>query len=177
MEPACYTVFVTAFGVAGLAWRGARIVAVAFPEDDRSAVEEHLRRRAKDAAEAAPPPPIGKVRDNIVGLFAGARREFSGVELDDGDLPAFDRSVWALTREIPIGEVRTYGDIAKDLGDVALSQRVGQALGRNPFPVIVPCHRVVGAGGAMTGFSAAGGVEAKRRLLKLEGALPPDLFD
>ncbi len=177
METAGYHIFETAFGVAGLAWRGARICAVSFPEHDRSAVAAHLRRRAKDAVETPPPPTVQKICEDIVDLFSGGRPDFSQVELDDVGSPEFERSVWTLTRAIPIGETRTYGDIAKDLGDISFSQRVGQALGRNPFPVVVPCHRVVGAGGVMTGFSAAGGVEAKRRLLKLEGALPPELFD
>ena len=169
--------FDTAFGVAGLAWRDERILAVSFPGADEDAVRARLRRRAGNAEETAPPFMIEKICRKIAALFAGGRPDFSSVDLDDDDAPQFERNVWALTREIPMGEVRTYGDIAKDLGDVAFSQRVGQALGRNPFPVIVPCHRVVGANGAMTGFSAAGGVEAKRRLLKLEGALAPELFD
>lgn len=94
-----------------------------------------------------------------------------------GGLPDFDRTVYGLTLEIGAGETKTYGDLARAMGDVSLSQRVGQALGRNPFPIIVPCHRVVGTGGAMTGFSAPGGAETKRRLLKIEGALGPDLLD
>ena len=169
--------FETAFGVAGLAWRESRVLAVRFPEDDADAVRTALRRRAGDAEEIPPPPAIQNLCSEIADLFAGGRPDFSIVDIDDDDLPEFDKGVWALTRKIPIGEIRTYGDIARALGDVAYSQRVGQALGRNPFPIIVPCHRVVGAGGAMTGFSAAGGVEAKRRLLKLEGALPAELFD
>ena len=75
------------------------------------------------------------------------------------------------------GKRGTYGDLAKEIGDVAYSQRVGQSLGRNPFPIIVPCHRIVGAGNKMTGFSAPGGIETKRALLKIEGAIGPDLFD
>ncbi len=177
METAGYHLFDTAFGVAGLAWRGAAVVAVSFPGDDRAAAAACLRRHAPDAVEMPPPPAVEKTCRDVADLFAGGRPDFSGVDLDDEGAPAFERDVWTLTRAIPMGETRTYGDIAKDLGDVAFSQRVGQALGRNPFPVIVPCHRVVGAGGAMTGFSATGGVEAKRRLLKLEGALPPELFD
>ncbi len=177
MEKTGLHVFDTAFGVAGLAWRGERVLAVCFPDVDRQTVEARLRRRAGDAVETAPPPAVENLCAEIADLFAGGRPDFSGVDLDDDELPDFEKDVWALTRKIPLGEIRTYGDIAKELGDVAFSQRVGQALGRNPFPIIFPCHRVVGAGGAMTGFSAAGGVEAKRRLLKLEGALPAELFD
>ena len=89
----------------------------------------------------------------------------------------FEQQLYGLSRQIGPGETRSYGDLARDLGDVAFSQRVGQALGRNPFPIIVPCHRVIGANGQMTGFSAPGGVETKRQLLKIEGAIERDLFD
>lgn len=177
MEKAGYHLFDTAFGAAGVAWRGARIVAVVFPQEDRAAVEAGVVRRAEGATPVSPGPAVTRLCADIAALFAGGRPDFSDVDVDDRGAPEFERRVWALTRDIPIGETRTYGDIAKTIGDVAYSQRVGQALGRNPFPIVVPCHRVLGAGGAMTGFSAAGGVEAKRRLLKLEGALPPELFD
>lgn len=170
-------IFETAFGFAGIAWRGPAIAGVVFPEKTRGDVSEGLQGRVKGVCETPPPRAIARLCHDIAELFAGARPDFSDVEIDDASAPAFDRNVWRLTREIPAGEMRSYGDLAKDLGDVACSQRVGQALGRNPFPIIVPCHRVVGADGKMTGFSAAGGVNAKRKLLKLEGALPPELFD
>ncbi len=102
---------------------------------------------------------------------------FDDAELDWKGVLPFDRSVYALTRAIGPGEMRTYGELARDLGDIALSRQVGQSLGSNPFPIVVPCHRVVGANGTMTGFSAPGGVETKRRLLKIEGAIGPDLLD
>ncbi len=177
MDEAGVHLFNTAFGVAGLAWRGELIVAVSFPEGAESAAAARLKKHAPGAVEKTPPPAIGKICDEIAGLFKGAPSDFTGVGLDEESYPAFDREVWRLTRAIPAGKLKTYGELAKALGDVAFSRRVGQALGRNPFPLIVPCHRVVGAGGAMTGFSAAGGVDAKRRLLKIEGALAPDLFD
>ena len=177
MVAAGFHLFDTAFGVAGLAWRGGRVAAVAFPQEDVAAVAADLNKRAKGASEAPPPPAVAEICDAVADLFAGGDPDFSDIDVDDDGAPPFDRDVWRLARAIPLGETRSYGDLAKDLGDVAFSQRVGQALGRNPFPIIVPCHRVIGAGGAMTGFSTAGGVEAKRRLLKLEGALPPELFD
>ena len=172
-----FHLFQTAFGAAGLAWGPRGVLAVAFPGEEPGPVRALLVKRAPDAAETKPPAAVKKICNDIATLFDGGRPAFTDVVLDEEDLPAFDREVWRLTRTVPVGETRTYGDIARALGDVALSQRVGQALGRNPFPVIVPCHRVVGAGGRMTGFSAAGGVEAKRRLLKLEGAIEPELFD
>ena len=85
--------------------------------------------------------------------------------------PPFYQKVWKATAGIPKGQVRTYGWIAKKIGSPQAARAVGQALGKNPFSPTVPCHRVVGANGQMTGFSAPGGVAAKRRLLKKEGAL------
>lgn len=114
---------------------------------------------------------------DIQHLAEGGKPTFEGAPLVMGELDSFDRELYRLSRKILPGETRTYGDLAIDLGDVAHSRRVGQSLGRNPFPIIVPCHRVVGAGGTMTGFSAPGGIETKRQLLKIEGAIGPDLFD
>lgn len=176
MKAAAFAVFDTAFGRAGLAWSEAGIVAVAFPGDD-AALATTLRKRAPGAVEAAPPEEIRRLIDDIRALFDGEPRDLSGLGLDLEGVGAFERSVYRETLKIRPGETRTYGDIARALGDATLAQRVGQALGRNPFPIVVPCHRVVGADGRMTGFSAPGGATAKRRLLKLEGALAPDLLD
>jgi methylated-DNA-[protein]-cysteine S-methyltransferase len=173
-----FILFDTAMGRCGLAWGNAGILAVSFPESDDAKTRARLQRRAKGATEIeAPPFDIARLVDDIAALFAGEKRDLSYADLDMSGVPAFDREVYALTLDIGPGEIKTYGDLASALGDVTLSRNVGQALGRNPFPIIVPCHRVVGAEGKLTGFSAPGGVEAKRRLLKIEGALAPDLFD
>ncbi len=178
MNDHVFTLFDTALGRCGLAWGPRGILAASFADKDDGKTRARLLRRAPRAAETdTPPPAIARVIADIIALFAGERRDLSYAELDMNGVADFDRSVLALTSEIPAGETKTYGDIAKALGDVSLSRRVGQALGRNPFPIIVPCHRVVGADGSMTGFSAPGGAEAKRRLLKIEGALQPELFD
>ncbi|MBI5241956.1 MAG: MGMT family protein [Elusimicrobia bacterium] len=92
------------------------------------------------------------------------------------DYPPFAQAVWKACAEIPKGQVRTYGWIARRIGRPKAARAVGQALGRNPFAPAVPCHRVVGADGRLTGFSAPGGVEAKRRLLRKEGALRSGTF-
>jgi len=101
------------------------------------------------------------------------------VACDPGEVGAFSEKVYAITRAIPAGETLTYGDVALQLGDKLLAQRVGQILGRNPIPIIIPCHRVVGASGKLTGFSATGGIETKLKMLEIEGAQPggsPTLF-
>jgi methylated-DNA-[protein]-cysteine S-methyltransferase len=90
-------------------------------------------------------------------------------------VPAFDRRVYEVARAIAPGETLSYGDVATRLGDPAAAREVGQALGRNPFPVIVPCHRVVAAGSRLGGFSAPGGAATKRRLLAIEAAHAPSL--
>ena len=173
-----YTLFETPLGRCGIAWGGDGIVAVSFPETDDAKTRQRLLRRAPDANEAGEPPEaIARMIEGIRALAFGRAVRFDDVELDFTGVLPFDRSVYALTRAIGPGEMRTYGELARDLGDIALSRQVGQSLGSNPFPIIVPCHRVVGANGRMTGFSAPGGVETKRRLLKIEGAIGPDLLD
>ncbi|WP_370321478.1 methylated-DNA--[protein]-cysteine S-methyltransferase [Oricola sp.] len=173
-----HMLFDTAIGRCGIAWGDVGILAVSFPEADDARTRQRLLRRAPNAAETnAPPGAIRQVIEGIRALAFGRAARFDDAELDLTGVPPFDRSVYGLTRAIGPGEMRTYGELASDLGDVALSRKVGQSLGSNPFPIVVPCHRVVGANGAMTGFSAPGGVETKRRLLKIEGAIGPDLLD
>jgi methylated-DNA-[protein]-cysteine S-methyltransferase len=115
----------------------------------------------------------------IRALLQGEKRDLLEIELDMSGTPAFHCDVYHLTRTIAPGRVMTYGEVAFALGDKSAARAVGQALGANPFPIVVPCHRVVAAGGAMHGFSAPGGVVTKRRLLEIEGALAiqRDLFD
>ena len=112
-------------------------------------------------------------------MLAGQSRDLSGIAIDDADVPQFNRRVFAIARAIPPGQTITYGEIAERLGDKALARAVGQALGENPVPLIVPCHRVLAAGGKIGGFSASGGVVTKLRLLTIEGAQPggPTLFE
>ncbi|QKV19230.1 methylated-DNA--[protein]-cysteine S-methyltransferase [Oricola thermophila] len=178
MSETSVMLFDTALGRCGIAWGAGGIVAVSFPEVDDDGTLARLRRRAAGAVEAAEAPEaIATVISGIRKLSDGGDARFGEAPLDFGGVGDFERSVYDLTRRIAPGEIRTYGEIARELGDVALSRRVGQALGNNPFPIVVPCHRVVGAGGTMTGFSAPGGTETKRRLLKIEGAIGPDLLD
>jgi methylated-DNA-[protein]-cysteine S-methyltransferase len=108
--------------------------------------------------------------DGMVAVMAGEPRDLRDVPLEDRGVDAFRLAVYAATREIPAGSTRTYGEIARSIGRPDAARDVGAALARNPFPIIVPCHRVVAASGALTGFSAPGGLETKRRMLEIEGA-------
>jgi methylated-DNA-[protein]-cysteine S-methyltransferase len=108
--------------------------------------------------------------DGMVAVMVGEPRHLRDVPLDDRGVDAFRHAVYAATREIPAGSTRTYGEIARSIGRPDAARDVGAALARNPVPIIVPCHRVVAANGALTGFSAPGGLETKRRMLEIEGA-------
>ena len=108
--------------------------------------------------------------DGMTAVMAGEHRDLRDVPLDVRGIDAFRRAVYAAAREIEPGRTRTYGEIARAIGDPNGARDVGAALAKNPFPIIVPCHRVVAANGALRGFSAPGGLETKRRMLELEGA-------
>ena len=118
------------------------------------------------------------VIDEIVALLTGQRVDLGDTPLDMDGLGDLDRRVYDVARTIPPGRTMSYGDVATRLGDPTLARAVGQALGRNPFAIVVPCHSVVGADGRLTGFSANGGVATKERMLVIEGARPksPTLF-
>jgi methylated-DNA-[protein]-cysteine S-methyltransferase len=174
-----FAFFPTVIGRCALVWRGAVICGSALPEADQDRAWWSLQRRFPDAVEGEPTPVIADAIARVRALFDGARDDLSDIALQiEGDV--VKQQVWRLTRAIPPGQTRTYGDIARDLGDVTLARAVGQALGANPCPIIVPCHRVVGAGGRGTGFSAPGGLDTKARMLSLEKARlsdAPMLFD
>jgi methylated-DNA-[protein]-cysteine S-methyltransferase len=108
--------------------------------------------------------------EGMVAVMAGRRHDLGNLPLDTRGVDAFRQAVYSATRNIPPGTTRTYGEIARAIGRPDGARDVGSALARNPFPIIVPCHRVVAANGALTGFSAPGGLATKRRMLELEGA-------
>jgi O-6-methylguanine DNA methyltransferase len=178
-EQGC-TLFDTAIGRCGIAWGGQGVVAVQLPESHELKTRARMLKRRPDAREASPPPDVQRAIDGIVALLRGEATDFSTVALDMADVELFERSVYEIARTIAPGATMTYGEIATRLGDRSLARDVGQALGRNPFPLIVPCHRVLAAGGKVGGFSANGGVTTKLRLLSIEGARTsdaPTLFD
>ena len=108
--------------------------------------------------------------DGISALLRGEATDLSSAVLDMEQVPTFNRRVYEVARTIPRGSTLTYGEIAARLGERQLAREVGQALGQNPFAIVVPCHRVVAAGGKPGGFSARGGVKTKLRMLAIEGA-------
>jgi methylated-DNA-[protein]-cysteine S-methyltransferase len=149
----------------------------------QSVAETRLRlllRSRDDVVETPPSVEATVAIEGMIALLAGDRRDLSDIVLDTSRLDEFPRTVYQIARTIPAGETLTYGDIARRIGGVELSREVGQALGRNPFPIIVPCHRVLAAGDKPGGFSANGGVRTKLKLPAIEGAhvnYTPSLFD
>jgi methylated-DNA-[protein]-cysteine S-methyltransferase len=180
MKDVGYTLFDTEVGRCGIAWNENGIVAVRLPETDDEKTRAGLLRRVPGARESEPPTEIARAIEAIQSLLRGERTDLSGVRVDLDGMPEFNRKIYAIAREIPPGRTLTYGDIAKQLGDPLLSRAVGQAMGQNPVPVVVPCHRVVAAGGKSGGFSAPGGSQTKLKMLMIERAKfgsAPDLFD
>lgn len=163
------TLFDTAIGPCGIAWGPRGIVALQLPEATPEATRARLRRHRPEAAETGPPETLRDAIAAIVALLDGAPCDLSSIELDMDGVPEFHRRVYAVARAIPPGRMLTYGDVAARLGEAGAARAVGQALGRNPFAIIVPCHRVVAAGGRLGGFSARGGAATKRRILAIEG--------
>jgi methylated-DNA-[protein]-cysteine S-methyltransferase len=165
-----FTLFDTAIGRCGIAWSERGVARVSFPEKSEGATRERLVRRLPQAREMPPPPAIARAIAGIVALASGDKRDLADIALDMEGVPQFERRVYEAALRIPAGETLTYGDIAIRLGDRLLARDVGQALARNPFPIIVPCHRVLAAGNRIGGFSAPGGASTKQRLLAIEGA-------
>ncbi len=127
-----------------------------------------MRRRQPGIGRAAPPMAVAGAVRRIVSLLDGACDELSDIEIDFGTTPERDRALYGVIRTIPPGATMTYGEIAARLGDGTIARAVGQSMGRNPVPIIVPCHRVMAANGGVGGFSAPGGVETKMRILEIE---------
>lgn len=175
-----FALFDTAIGDCGIVWGEHGIVAVQLPMSGDDKTRLRIQQRYGDIVEAAPPPVVQHAIDGMIDLLEGKPVDLSDIALDMADVPEFHRNVYAIARTIAPGETLTYGDIAKRLGGVELSRDVGQALGRNPCPIVVPCHRVLAAGGKPGGFSANGGVTTKLKMLAIEGAkvnYTPSLFD
>jgi methylated-DNA-[protein]-cysteine S-methyltransferase len=175
-----FALFDTAIGRCALVWRGSAVVGAALPDDSDDRMRSALRRRFPEADEQAPCEPANQAIEAVRRLLGGMAEDCSGIAVDLDGLPDFERHVLEAARAIPPGETRTYGEIAAAIGAPGAARAVGRALGRNPVPIIVPCHRVLAADGKSGGFSAPGGAATKLKMLEIEGARrgsDPGLFD
>ena len=179
MPDLSFALFETAIGACGIVWSARGISGVQLPERDAQATRARVERRYANAREVLPPPDVQQTIGDIVALLSGERRDLTHIAIDDEGVPEFNRRVYAIARTIPVGATMTYGEIAERLGDKTLARAVGQAMGENPTPIVMPCHRVLAANGKPGGFSATGGVVTKLQLLSIENAQPggPTLFE
>lgn len=176
MKPLAYCLFDTSFGSCGIAWRepghtGAPPAVGLFqlPEVTPAVTESAIAGRAGAAAGSLPPPAIAVLIEKIQRHFRGDLQDFSEVLVEPDGAGPFARAVYTAAQVIPAGETRTYGELARILGRPSAARAVGHALGRNPIPLIIPCHRILAAGGQLRGFSAHGGIATKANLLRIEG--------
>lgn len=186
MSASGFTIFETAIGPCGIAWGENGLLATQLPGHGERDTRSWLTRRRPDLVEITlPPPDVQDAMERIAAHLRGENADLSGIALDMNGLPALNRKVYEIARAIPSGRTRTYGEIASEVGDLGDARAVGQALGQNPFPIVIPCHRVLAANGKAGGFSAPGSVVTKFKLLEIEGARiedakangTPTLFD
>ena len=161
-----YHLFDTEIGLCGIAWSDDGVTRFRLPDPDRDAAERALGGKA---AAQAPPPHVATVIAEAQRYFAGQRIDFAATALDLAGIDPFRRTIYDALRAVGWGETVTYGELAKRAGSPGAAQDVGVAMARNPVPLIIPCHRVLAAGGKLGGFSAPGRTEAKQRMLALEG--------
>ena len=174
-----YALFDTPLGRCALAWGARGLIGVQLPERSDEATRIRLLRLCPNADELEPPKHIARAIEDIQALLNGEKKSLRALQLDFTRVPSFNARVYETARAIPPGATRTYGAIAGAIGEPDGARAVGQALGRNPFAIVVPCHRVVGANDKLVGFSANGGIKTKLRMLKLEGwrENEPSLFE
>jgi methylated-DNA-[protein]-cysteine S-methyltransferase len=165
-----FALFDTAIGRCGVAWSDRGIAGVRLPEADDEQTRARMLQRYPTAGETIPPLEVRQLIDRITALLDGEQCDLSIIPLDMDGVPPFHRRVYEVARQIPPGATLSYGEIAARLGAPRAARAVGQALGQNPFPIVVPCHRVLAAGGKPGGFSAHGGLATKLRMLAIEGA-------
>jgi methylated-DNA-[protein]-cysteine S-methyltransferase len=172
MQHISYTLFPTTIGSCGISWAERGINAVQLPEANDALTLTRLLRGRALAKRQPPTPAIQRTIDDIVALLQGVPCDLHDAVIDMAQVPDFHQRVYTVVRGIPPGQTLSYGEVAARCGDRRAARAVGQALARNPFPLIVPCHRVLAAHGRNGGFSANGGVGTKLRLLAIEGARP-----
>jgi O-6-methylguanine DNA methyltransferase len=163
-----FALFSTPVGECALVWGRVGVVGLALPERDAHATRERLARHFEAPRETSPTADIATAMANVQQLLRGDRVDLSTIALDMGAVPPFHQRVYTAARDIPVGETITYGELARRIDSPQSPRAVGQALGRNPFAIIVPCHRIVSASGGLGGFTAHGGINTKERLLAIE---------
>ncbi|GAA4386508.1 methylated-DNA--[protein]-cysteine S-methyltransferase [Tsukamurella soli] len=166
-----FVVFDTDIGTCALAWNDAALTGVQLPEAAVDALRERARRLHPGAVEGRPPAHARAAIAAITDLVGTGEGDLSGIALDMSGVAAFACDVYTAARRIPVGSTATYGEIAAQIGRPGSARAVGRALGANPYAIVVPCHRVLAAGGRSGGFSAGGGVATKMRLLAREQAV------
>ena len=164
-----YCLFETGIGVCGVAWSDLGLTMLQLPEVNADATERRLRLKTQGGPAKIIPPRIAQIIDDIRAYAAGDKVDFGAAELDLTRTPNAYAGIYAATRQVAWGQTATYGDLARAVGTPGAARVVGQAMGRNPLPIIIPCHRILASGGKSGGFSAHGGVATKTRLLELEG--------
>jgi len=176
MKADSYAVFETASGFCGIAWSESGITRFQLPTNNAAATERLLLRRIARAKAAEPTPHIAGVIDAVRRYFEGSKVDFSDLTLDLAGQDELFNKIYGLVRRLQWGQTTTYGALAKEIdADPRLARDVGQAMAKNPIPLIIPCHRVLAAGGKVGGFSAPGGAQSKVRMLQLEGiAVAPE---
>jgi methylated-DNA-[protein]-cysteine S-methyltransferase len=168
MDTPGFHLFDTHIGRCGIAWNERGVVCLQLPERTDAATCARLQRKSGGVQEAEPPASVRAAITAIRELMQGAPHDLRDIELDMQDVPELARRVYRAARLIPPGETQTYGEVARRIGSPGSARAVGRALGANPFAIIVPCHRVLAAGGGSGGFSAHGGVETKWKMLEIE---------
>jgi methylated-DNA-[protein]-cysteine S-methyltransferase len=163
-----YCLFPTAMGACGVAWSERGLTRLQLPEADRAATERRLRH-SRAHPDSAAPPRIAKAIALVQRHIEGERVDYRSVELDLSGVSPFHAQIYEATRALGWGETASYGELARRVGSAGAARAVGQAMGRNPVPIIIPCHRVLASGRKPGGFSAFGGLDTKERLLALEG--------
>lgn len=175
-----FFLFDTPIGRCGIIWGERGVLGLQLPERNEELTRARLLRRVEAARWTQPPSEVQRAMERTVALLRGEPSDLTTIKLDMSRVPPFHRRVYETARKIPPGGTLSYGQIASLLGEPGSARAVGQALGRNPFAIIVPCHRVLAARGGFGGFSATGGIATKLRLLAIEGVIlpsSPTLFD
>ena len=163
-----YHLFDTAFGTCGIVWSDAGLARLQLPESSEANTENRIKARGAARSET-PPEPAREAIGKLLRYFRGEKPDFSGIAIDLRGVDGVRVRIYGELRKVGWGETVTYGELGKRIGVTGDAREVGQAMGRNPVPIIIPCHRVLAAGHKIGGFSAPGGTATKERLLALEG--------